>query len=73
MTARERAHRGFHPALIADCGLPLLREKCRMLPDLDDRYRRLADRVAALPRRHIGHSGHHLPAQPADMAAPPPS
>ena len=37
----ERAHRAFHTALIAACGMPLLLQFCGTLHDLNDRYRRL--------------------------------
>lgn len=37
----ERAHRVFHTALIAGCGMPLLLQFCGTLHDLNDRYRRL--------------------------------
>lgn len=37
----ERAHRNFHAALIAACGMPLLLRFCSVLHDLNDRYRRL--------------------------------
>ncbi|MDB5842373.1 MAG: hypothetical protein JWQ23_4325 [Herminiimonas sp.] len=37
----ERAHRDFHIALVAGCGMPMLLQFCSMLHDQSDRYRRL--------------------------------
>lgn len=37
----ERAHREFHLALVAGCGMPTLLQFCSMLHDQADRYRRL--------------------------------
>ncbi len=37
----ERAHRDFHLALIAGCGMPMLVQFCSTLHDQSDRYRRL--------------------------------
>lgn len=37
----ERAHREFHLALVAGCGMPMLMQFCSMLHDQADRYRRL--------------------------------
>jgi DNA-binding GntR family transcriptional regulator len=37
----EKAHREFHEALIAACGMPILLQFCGVLNDLSDRYRRL--------------------------------
>ena len=36
----EAAHRDFHLTLISGCGMPLLLNFCRMLMNLNDRYRR---------------------------------
>jgi DNA-binding GntR family transcriptional regulator len=37
----EAVHRDFHLALIAGCGMPLLLSFCRVLLNLNDRYRRI--------------------------------
>jgi DNA-binding GntR family transcriptional regulator len=42
----EAAHRDFHAALIAGCGMPLLLGTCRVLHNLNNRYRRLFLRVS---------------------------
>src|SRR3712207_5675137 len=36
----ERTHRDFHLSLIAGCAMPLLLSTCRVLLNLNDRYRR---------------------------------
>jgi len=40
LEAREHAHRDFHMALLAGCGMPLLLNFCLVLHNLNDRYRR---------------------------------
>ena len=42
----EAAHGAFHLALIAGCGMPLLLNACRVLHNLNDRYRRIFLRAA---------------------------
>lgn len=39
--AWEHAHRDFHMALLAGCGMPLLLNFCLTLNNLNDRYRRI--------------------------------
>ncbi|MFI4994720.1 MAG: GntR family transcriptional regulator [Hyphomicrobiales bacterium] len=41
LEAWEHAHRDFHMALLAGCGMPLLLNFCLMLHNLNDRYRRV--------------------------------
>jgi DNA-binding GntR family transcriptional regulator len=40
LEAWEHAHRDFHMALLAGCGMPLLLNFCLVLHNLNDRYRR---------------------------------
>lgn len=42
----EAAHAGFHMTLIAGCNMPLLQNICRVLHNLNDRYRRIFLRTA---------------------------
>jgi len=50
----ERAHRDFHEALIAACGMPILLQFCGVLNDLSDRYRRLFLAKNPLDRNVLG-------------------
>jgi DNA-binding GntR family transcriptional regulator len=42
----EAAHAGFHMTLLAGCNMPLLQNTCRVLHNLNDRYRRIFLRSA---------------------------
>jgi DNA-binding GntR family transcriptional regulator len=59
LAAWEAAHRDFHLTLIAGCGMPLLLSACRVLLNLNDRYRRVflqergGDRDVALEHGEI--------------------
>lgn len=46
LTRWEEAHREFHLTLISGCGMPLLLQTCRVLLNLNDRYRRVFLRAA---------------------------
>ncbi|MCX7891979.1 MAG: FCD domain-containing protein [Burkholderiales bacterium] len=50
----ERAHREFHEALIAACGMPVLLQFCAVLNDFSDRYRRLFLARNPLDRNVLG-------------------
>ena len=41
LTRWEAAHAEFHMTLIAGCNMPLLQNTCRVLHNLNDRYRRI--------------------------------
>ena len=53
----EAAHGDFHLALIAGCGMPLLLNACRVLHNLNDRYRRIFLRTAGGDRNVAAEHG----------------
>ncbi|OSP54874.1 GntR family transcriptional regulator [Pseudoruegeria sp. SK021] len=50
----EDLHKGFHMALLANCGSPILLKFCSQLYDLNVRYRYLAGRSLDYKSRHVG-------------------
>lgn len=46
LTRWEAAHAEFHMTLLAGCNMPLLQNTCRVLHNLNDRYRRIFLRTA---------------------------